>query len=246
MDNQTPLPSHRPPLINGRRSRSRTVPLDMPGQFPQYVRTSQRYAPVQTNIQGSGEKIISLATSPTLMSDGLPSTELDRMTMILSERLREVIERQDIMIEEGKTHKNYSDILARAMLTTCLMGTLLSIFTLMLKTYMRAIGRDSPGIQLMWGISLVSFVLAILLSILSPWSCRVRTRSAVQFQTNIRNGSTDLPSFSQARYWHREFRCYFIWLLRLCGYDRAWFLFIGLYLVLVFACMHSMLFEYLF
>ncbi|KAG8686291.1 hypothetical protein FRC11_009195, partial [Ceratobasidium sp. 423] len=67
----------------------------MPGQFPQYVRASQLYAPVQTTHPGggSGEKLLSLATSPTLMSDGLPSTELDRMTMILSERLKEVIER---------------------------------------------------------------------------------------------------------------------------------------------------------
>ncbi|CAE6426892.1 unnamed protein product [Rhizoctonia solani] len=140
----------------------------MPTQFPQYVRTSQRYAPVQTTIQGSGEKIISLATSPTLMSDGLPSTELDRMTMILSERLKEVVERQDILIEEGKSHKNYSDILARAMLTTCLMGTLLSIFALLLKTYINTMGRDSPGLHLVWGISLLSFALAVMLSIFVP------------------------------------------------------------------------------
>ncbi|CAE7159682.1 unnamed protein product [Rhizoctonia solani] len=102
------------------------------------------------------------------MSDGLPSTELDRMTLILSERLREVVERQDIMIEEGKPHKNYSDILARAMLTTCLMGTLLSIFTLLLKSYMIETGRDSPGIHMVWGISLLSFALAVMLSIFVP------------------------------------------------------------------------------
>ncbi|CUA73428.1 hypothetical protein RSOLAG22IIIB_10771 [Rhizoctonia solani] len=119
-------------------------------------------------MQGSGEKIISLATSPTLMSDGLPSNELDRMTMILSERLKEVIERQDVLIEAGKYCKNYSDILARAMLTTCLMGTLLSIFALLLKTYLTTMNRDSPGLHLVWGISLLSFALAVMLSIFVP------------------------------------------------------------------------------
>ncbi|KAJ1307026.1 hypothetical protein OPQ81_008005 [Rhizoctonia solani] len=140
----------------------------MPGQFPQYVRASQLYAPVQNSSSGQGEKLLSLATSPTLMNDGLPSTELDRMTMILSDRLREVIERQDILIEEGKGQQDYGEILARAMLTTCLMGTLLSIFMLMLKTYINAIGRDSPGIRLVWGISLLSFMLAVMLSIFVP------------------------------------------------------------------------------
>ncbi|GAB1518076.1 hypothetical protein RhiTH_001135 [Rhizoctonia solani] len=94
----------------------------MPG--PAYVRASQRYAPVQTtatNSNGHGEKLISLATSPSMMSDGLPSTELDKMTMILSDRLKEVIERQDILIEEGKCQKDYGEVLARTMLTTCLM-----------------------------------------------------------------------------------------------------------------------------
>ncbi|CAE6450745.1 unnamed protein product [Rhizoctonia solani] len=138
----------------------------MPGQFPQYVRASQLYAPVQTH--GHGDKLVSLATSPTLMSDGLPSTELDRMTVILSERLKEVIERKDILIEEGKGRKDYGDTLARTMLTTCLMGTLLSIFTLMLKSYIDVIGRDSPGIHLIWGVSLISFALAVVLSIFIP------------------------------------------------------------------------------
>ncbi|CAE6389092.1 unnamed protein product [Rhizoctonia solani] len=140
----------------------------MPG--PPYVRASQRYAPVQTSnsTTSNGDKLISLATSPSLMSDGLPSTELDRMTMILSDRLREVIERQDILIEEGKFRKDYGDVLARTMLTTCLMGTILSIFTLLLKSYINVSGRDSPGVHLIWGVSLLSFVLAVLLSIAIP------------------------------------------------------------------------------
>jgi hypothetical protein len=57
--------------------------------YPQYVRHSQRYAPVSSQ----GDKTISLATSPTLMGEGLQSAELDRMTVVLSDRLQEIIAR---------------------------------------------------------------------------------------------------------------------------------------------------------
>lgn len=62
----------------------------MPGPYPPYVRNSQlRYAPVSSQ----GDKTISLATSPTLMGEGLQSAELDRMTFVLSDRLQEIIAR---------------------------------------------------------------------------------------------------------------------------------------------------------
>jgi hypothetical protein len=47
-------------------------------------------------------------------------------------------------------------------------GTILSIFTLLLKTHISTTGRDTPGVHLVWGVSLLSFILAVLLSIAIP------------------------------------------------------------------------------